>query len=91
MPDQYRPNSEGTSFAAPMVAGGAALLTDVGHASIAVIGLVVLIGIGGMTSFAQATFAGLSAYSTAVLTTVWGGSPWLGLALGVVIASTLCV
>lgn len=31
VPDQYRPNSEGTSFAAPMVAGGAALLADVGY------------------------------------------------------------
>ncbi len=56
-----------------------------GLASIVAIGLVVLTGYGGMTSFGQATFMGFGAYLTAVLTTQAGLSPWLTLplALGV--------
>ena len=33
--------------------------------------------IGGMTSFGQATFMGFAAYTTALLTTAPGVSPWL--------------
>ena len=39
-----------------------------GIATIVATGLVVLTGYGGMTSFAQATFMGLGAYTTAILT-----------------------
>ena len=50
-----------------------------GIASIVAIGLVVLTGYGGMTSFGQATFMGFGAYATAILTTQAGWSPWLAL------------
>jgi branched-chain amino acid transport system permease protein len=50
-----------------------------GIAGIVAIGLVVLTGYGGMTSFGQATFMGFGAYTTALLTTQLGVSPWLSL------------
>ena len=50
-----------------------------GIASIVAIGLVVLTGYGGMTSFGQATFMGFGAYTTALLTSSAGLSPWLAL------------
>ena len=53
----------------------------VGIAAIVAIGLVVLTGYGGMTSFGQATFMGFGAYTTAILTTQAGFSPWLTLPL----------
>ena len=55
------------------------LANDAGIASIIVVGLVVLTGYGGMTSFGQATFMGFGAYTTAILTTQAGLSPWLAL------------
>ncbi|MCY0857003.1 ABC transporter permease subunit [Cupriavidus sp. D39] len=57
----------------------------IGLYSIVAIGLVLLTGVGGMTSFGQAAFVGLGAYSTAYLTTQFGLSPWLGLLVGLVI------
>ena len=54
-----------------------------GLASIVAIGLVVLTGYGGMTSFGQATFMGFGAYATALLTTGGGWSPWLTLPVAV--------
>ncbi len=50
-----------------------------GIAGIVALGLVVLTGYGGMTSFGQATFMGCGAYITALLTTGAGFSPWLSL------------
>jgi branched-chain amino acid transport system permease protein len=57
----------------------------IGLYSIVAIGLVLLTGVGGMTSFGQAAFVGLGAYSTAYLTTQFGLSPWIGLLVGLVI------
>jgi branched-chain amino acid transport system permease protein len=54
----------------------AALLDYIGIASLVAIGLVVMTGVGGMTSFGQATFVGLGAYTTGVLTVHLGWSPW---------------
>ena len=51
----------------------------IGLAAIVAVGLVVLTGIGGMTSFAQASFCGFGAYASAILSTRYGVSPWLGL------------
>jgi ABC-type branched-subunit amino acid transport system ATPase component/ABC-type branched-subunit amino acid transport system permease subunit len=51
----------------------------IGLASLVSIGLVLLTGVGGMTSFGQAAFVGFGAYTTAVLTTKFGVSPWLTL------------
>jgi branched-chain amino acid transport system permease protein len=55
------------------------LANEVGIASLVTLGLVVLTGVGGMTSFAQAVFVGFGAYTTAVLTTLFGWSAWGGL------------
>lgn len=58
------------------------ILNYIGLYSLATLGLVLLTGVGGLTSFGQAAFAGLGAYSTAWLTTAYGLSPWLTLVIG---------
>jgi branched-chain amino acid transport system permease protein len=55
------------------------LFNYIGISSLVAIGLVLLTGVGGMTSFGQAAFVGFGAYTTAVLTTRFGISPWLTL------------
>jgi branched-chain amino acid transport system permease protein len=67
------------------------LANTIGIDAIAVIGLVVLTGIGGMTSFGQATFLGFGAYATALLTTQAGWSPWLALPVSLVVAGGAAV
>lgn len=57
-------------------------LNYIGLASMVVLGLVLLTGVGGLTSFGQAAFVGLGAYATAWLTTSMGWSPWLTLLVG---------
>ncbi|MDM0015522.1 branched-chain amino acid ABC transporter ATP-binding protein/permease [Variovorax sp. J22P168] len=66
---------------APMVAGNftVSLLNDIGIGALVALGLVLLTGIGGATSFGQAAFVGIAAYATAWLTTTQGMSPWIGL------------
>ena len=66
---------------APFALGSFAvsLLNDIGIGALVALGLVLLTGIGGATSFGQAAFVGVAAYATAWLTTVHGASPWLGL------------
>ena len=69
------------------------LLNYIGLYALVALGLVLLTGVGGLTSFGQAAFVGLGAYTTAWLTTatlpVWlawtGGSPWIGLLAGLLI------
>ena len=63
------------------------LLNYIGLASIVTLGLVLLTGIGGLISFGQAAFVGLGAYTTAVLTTQYGASPWLTLPAGLALTS----
>jgi branched-chain amino acid transport system permease protein len=58
---------------------GVSLMNDVGIGALVALGLVLLTGVGGATSFGQAAFVGIAAYSTAWLTTVQHYSPWLGL------------
>jgi len=67
------------------------LLNYIGLYAMVALGLVLLTGVGGLTSFGQAAFVGLGAYTTALLTTSaelpgwlsWaGGSPWLALVVG---------
>lgn len=60
-------------------------LNYIGLASLVVLGLVLLTGVGGLTSFGQAAFVGLGAYTTAYLTTAIGWSPWLALVIGLVL------
>jgi branched-chain amino acid transport system permease protein len=63
------------------------LLDFIGIYTLAALGLVLLTGIGGMLSFGQAAFVGIAAYSTAWATTVEGWSPWVGLALALVLTA----
>ena len=57
----------------------------IGLYSIVTLGLVLLTGVAGQTSFGQAAFVGLGAYTTAFLTTRYGTSPWLALPAGLLI------
>jgi branched-chain amino acid transport system permease protein len=61
------------------------LLILIGVASLTALGLVVLTGMGGMTSFGQASFVGFAAYTTGLLSTTYGLSPWLGLPAALVV------
>ncbi|MGP1615507.1 MAG: branched-chain amino acid ABC transporter ATP-binding protein/permease, partial [Pollutimonas bauzanensis] len=60
-------------------------LNYVGLASLVVLGLLLLTGVGGLTSFGQAAFVGIGAYATAWLTTAMGWSPWLALLAGLAV------
>ena len=70
---------------------GVTLLNYVGMSALAALGLVLLTGVGGLTSFGQAAFVGIGAYATAWLTTAAGGSPWLGLVLGLALAGAVAL
>ncbi len=50
------------------------------------LGLVLLTGVGGLTSFGQAAFVGIGAYTAAYLATTMGMSPWLTLFIGLGLA-----
>jgi len=63
------------------------LFNYIGIASLVAIGLVLLTGVGGMTSFGQAAFVGLAAYTTAVLTVQFGVSPWLSLPVSLAVTA----
>src|SRR6201989_3026711 len=52
------------------------LLDNIGLSALVAMGLVLLTGVGGLTSFGQAAFCGFGAYTTAGLTTAYGISPW---------------
>jgi branched-chain amino acid transport system permease protein len=53
--------------------------------SLVILGLVLLTGIGGLTSFGQAAFVGIGAYTSAYLTVNMGWSPWLTVFAGLAI------
>jgi branched-chain amino acid transport system permease protein len=55
------------------------LFNYIGISSLVAIGLVLLTGVGGMTSFGQAAFVGFGAYTTGALSVHFGWSPWLTL------------
>ena len=55
------------------------LLNYIGIYALVALGVVLLTGVGGLTSFGQAAFVGIGAYATAWVTTAYGFSPWLGL------------
>src|SRR4029079_17187769 len=67
------------------------LLNNIGLASLVAMGLVLLTGVGGLTSFGQAAFCGFGAYTTAVLTTAYGVSPWLTLPLSLIVSGLAAV
>jgi branched-chain amino acid transport system permease protein len=57
----------------------------IGLYTLVVIGLVLLTGIAGLTSFGQAAFVGLGAYTAAYLTLTHGVSPWFTVWIGLVV------
>ncbi len=59
-----------------------AQLNYIGLYALVSLGLVLLTGVGGLTSFGQAAFVGIGAYTTAWLTLNLGMSPWLTLFVG---------
>jgi branched-chain amino acid transport system permease protein len=74
------------------------LLNYIGLYALVALGLVLLTGVGGLTSFGQAAFVGIGAYTTAYLTTAqelpavlaWlAVSPWLTLIASILV--TICV
>jgi branched-chain amino acid transport system permease protein len=65
------------------------LVNYIGLYALVALGLVLLTGIGGLTSFGQAAFVGLGAYATAYLTTRHGMSPWGTLIVGMVITTAV--
>src|SRR6516225_7949111 len=67
------------------------LLDNIGLAALVAMGLVLLTGVGGLTSFGQAAFCGFGAYTTAVLTIAFGLSPWLALPASLVVSGIAAV
>ncbi|HRD35737.1 MAG TPA: ATP-binding cassette domain-containing protein, partial [Rhodocyclaceae bacterium] len=76
------------------------LLNYIGLYAMVALGLVLLTGVGGLTSFGQAAFVGVGAYTTAVLTTAadlpgwlaWiGTSPWLTLFAGLLLTALVAI
>jgi branched-chain amino acid transport system permease protein len=62
-------------------------LNYIGLYSLVTLGLVLLTGVGGLTSFGQAAFVGIGAYTTAWLTLNTGLSPWLTLGVGLALTA----
>ncbi|WP_407150200.1 ABC transporter permease subunit [Bradyrhizobium sp. ORS 86] len=67
------------------------LFDNIGLAALVAMGLVLLTGVGGLTSFGQAAFCGFGAYTTAVLTTAYGVSPWLTLPASLLVSGIAAV
>jgi len=67
------------------------LLNYIGLATMISLGLVLLTGVAGVMSFGQQVFAGLAAYTTAVLTTQYAASPWIGLLVGLILVAAVAL
>ena len=67
------------------------LMNYIGIYAFAALGLVLLTGLGGLTSFGQAAFVGIGAYATAWYTAVQGGSPWVGLLLALALTGLVAL
>jgi len=75
------------------------LLNYIGLYALVALGLVLLTGVGGMTSFGQAAFVGLGAYATAALTTAGNlpdwlvplANPWGGLLAGMLVTAAVAL
>ena len=68
---------------APLPAFWITQLNTIGLYAIAALGLVLLTGVAGLTSFGQAAFVGVGAYTAAFLAAKMGVSPWLTLFIGI--------
>ena len=62
-------------------------LNYIGLYSLVTMGLVLLTGVGGLTSFGQAAFVGIGAYTSAYLTVNMGMSPWVTVFAGLAITA----
>jgi branched-chain amino acid transport system permease protein len=62
------------------------LLNIIGINTLLVVGLNLLLGYAGQISLGHAAFFGLGAYTTGILTAIYGLSPWLALPAGLVVA-----
>ena len=67
------------------------LLDNIGLSALVAMGLVLLTGVGGLTSFGQAALVGFGAYTTAVLSPQYGVSPWLTLPLSLLVSGLAAV
>jgi branched-chain amino acid transport system permease protein len=76
------------------------MLCYIGMNALVALGLVLLTGVAGLTSFGQAAFVGLGAYATALWTTAevsgsalgaWLHSPWVGLGAALLLASAVAL
>ncbi|HEX8740393.1 MAG TPA: branched-chain amino acid ABC transporter ATP-binding protein/permease [Casimicrobiaceae bacterium] len=63
----------------------------IGLYSIVALGLVLLTGVAGQTSFGQAAFVGLGAYTSAYLTTQTAVSPWLALPAALALTAAIAL
>ncbi len=63
----------------------------IGLYALVALGLVVLTGVSGLTSFGQAAFVGIGAYTSAYLATAHALSPWIGLLVGLALAVAVAV
>ena len=68
-----------------------AQLNYIGLYALVSLGLVLLTGVGGLTSFGQAAFVGIGAYTTAWLTLNLGLSPWITLFIGLALTAVSAV
>ncbi|MBI5271630.1 MAG: branched-chain amino acid ABC transporter ATP-binding protein/permease [Burkholderiales bacterium] len=66
-------------------------LNYIGLYALVSLGLVLLTGVAGLTSFGQAAFVGLGAYTSAYLSLTVGVSPWLTLFVGLALAVAVAV
>jgi branched-chain amino acid transport system permease protein len=63
----------------------------IGLYALVAIGLVLLTGVAGLTSFGQAAFVGMGAYATAYLTVTHGLSPWVTVWIGLAITGVFAL
>lgn len=62
------------------------VMVEVGLYSMVTMGIILLMGFAGQISVGHAVFFGIGAYTSAILTTQYQLSPWLGIFLGAVIS-----
>ena len=67
------------------------VMVEVGLYSIVTMGIILLMGFAGQISVGHAVFFGTGAYTSAILTTQYQLSPWLGIFLGAVISGGVAV
>ncbi|MBQ0959284.1 branched-chain amino acid ABC transporter ATP-binding protein/permease [Ideonella sp. 4Y11] len=66
-------------------------LNYIGIYAMVSLGLVLLTGVAGLTSFGQAAFVGVGAYTSAYLSTTAAVSPWIALFIGLGLAVVVAV